>query len=167
MAAMALKVAGGGLGALLARPLVPFFLVGGVIKMTGPKMPVLIPAALHIASLRLMVKHRITVGFVGSPSSGKDAAIKALFGVDTGNVSPIAGSTKEVQVLEVQDATALFLVNTPGMGDVVESVDLQMSNVMELMMIVMAKSMKHCARFVAVKLGHGSQEEAPVRKANG
>jgi small GTP-binding protein len=129
-ASMALKVAGGGLGALLARPLVPFFLIGGVIKMTGPKMAILIPAALHIASLRLMVKHRITVGFVGSPSSGKDAAIKALFGVDTGNVSPIAGSTKEVQVLEVQDATALFLVNTPGMGDVVESVTEEARQVM-------------------------------------
>jgi small GTP-binding protein len=121
-AAMALKVAGGGFGALLARPLVPFFLIGGIVKLTGPKMESLIPAALHIASLRLQVRHRITVGFVGSPSSGKDAAIKALFGLDTGNVSPIAGSTKEVAVLEVEDATALFIVNTPGMGDVVESV---------------------------------------------
>ena len=121
-AAMALKTAASGIGAILARPLVPFVVLGVLAHLTGPRMDILIPAVVHVASLRLRVKHRITVGFVGSPSSGKDAGIKAVFGLDTGNVSPIAGSTREVQVMELEDATALFIVNTPGMGDVVEKV---------------------------------------------
>lgn len=79
-------------------------------------------AVLEVARLRQAVLHRVTIGVVGSPSSGKDAGIKALFGVDTGNISPIAGSTKEVAIQRVPGATALYLVNTPGMGDVVESV---------------------------------------------
>ena len=47
-------------------------------------------AVLEVARLRQAVLHRVTIGVVGSPSSGKDAGIKALFGVDTGNISPIA-----------------------------------------------------------------------------
>lgn len=79
-------------------------------------------AVLEVARLRQQVLHRVTIGIVGSPSSGKDAGIKALFGVDTGNISPIAGSTKEVAIQRAPGATALYLVNTPGMGDVVERV---------------------------------------------
>jgi GTP-binding protein EngB required for normal cell division len=79
-------------------------------------------AVLEVARLRMTVLHRVTIGVVGSPSSGKDAGIKALFGVDTGNISPIAGSTKEVAIQRAPGATALYLVNTPGMGDVVERV---------------------------------------------
>lgn len=87
-----------------------------------PDVRVTIEGALQIARLRQSVLHRVTIGVVGSPSTGKDAAIKALFGLDTGNVSPIAGSTKEVAIQRVPGATALYLVNTPGMGDVVERV---------------------------------------------
>lgn len=79
-------------------------------------------AVLEVARLRQAVLHRVTIGVVGSPSSGKDAGIKAIFGVDTGNISPIAGSTKEVHIQRAPGATALYLVNTPGMGDVVERV---------------------------------------------
>lgn len=79
-------------------------------------------AVLEVARLRQQVLHRVTIGIVGSPSSGKDAGIKALFGVDTGNISPIAGSTKEVAIQRAPGATALYLVNTPGMGDIVERV---------------------------------------------
>jgi GTP-binding protein EngB required for normal cell division len=77
---------------------------------------------LEVARLRQVVLHRVTIGVVGSPSTGKDAAIKALFGIDTGNVSPIAGSTKEVAIQRLPTSTALYVVNTPGMGDVVERV---------------------------------------------
>jgi GTP-binding protein EngB required for normal cell division len=87
-----------------------------------PKDDVLLPAILEIARLRQAVVHRITVGLVGSPSSGKDAANRALFGIDKGNVNPIAGSTKEVEITRLPNATALFVVNTPGLGDVVERV---------------------------------------------
>lgn len=87
-----------------------------------PEERIVVAGALEIARLRQIVLHRVTIGVVGSPSTGKDAAIKALFGIDTGNVSPIAGSTKEVAIQRVPGATALYLVNTPGMGDVVERV---------------------------------------------
>jgi tRNA U34 5-carboxymethylaminomethyl modifying GTPase MnmE/TrmE len=76
----------------------------------------------EVARLRQVVKRRVTIGVVGSPSSGKDSAIKALFGIDTGNISPVAGSTREVSIQRLPGATALFVVNTPGMGDVVEAV---------------------------------------------
>ena len=77
---------------------------------------------LEVARLRQVLLHRLTIGVVGSPSSGKDAAIRALFGIDTGNISPIAGSTKSVAIQRLPDATAMYVVNTPGMGDVVEQV---------------------------------------------
>jgi predicted GTPase len=87
-----------------------------------PKDELLLPSILEIARLRQAVVHRITVGLVGSPSSGKDAANKAIFGIDRGNVNPIAGSTREVEITRLPTATALFVVNTPGLGDVVERV---------------------------------------------
>lgn len=77
---------------------------------------------LQVARLRQIVLHRVTLGFVGSPSTGKDAAIRALFGIDSGNISPVAGSTREVQTWTVPTSTALYIVNTPGMGDVTAAV---------------------------------------------
>ncbi len=77
---------------------------------------------LHVARLRQVVVRRITIGFVGSPSTGKDAGIRALFGVDSGNISPVAGSTKRVNIQRVPGATALYVVNTPGLGDVVQAI---------------------------------------------
>jgi len=82
----------------------------------------LVAGVVEVARLRQILLHRVTIGVVGSPSTGKDAAIRALFGIETGNISPIAGSTREVSIQRVPGATALFLVNTPGMGDVVERV---------------------------------------------
>lgn len=108
----------GPLGCLF-RPLALPLLLWVLLR---PEERITVAGALEIARLRQIVLHRVTIGVVGSPSTGKDAAIKALFGIDTGNVSPIAGSTKEVAIQRVPGATALFLVNTPGMGDVVERV---------------------------------------------
>ncbi|MBM4391226.1 MAG: 50S ribosome-binding GTPase [Deltaproteobacteria bacterium] len=79
-------------------------------------------AVMHVARLRQLVTRRVTIGFVGSPSTGKDAGIRALFGMDSGNISPVAGSTTKVSIQRVPGATALYVVNTPGLGDVVESV---------------------------------------------
>lgn len=89
------------------------------------------PAIVEIAGIRQMVRHRVTVGVVGSPSSGKDAAIGAIFGVPTGNVSPVAGSTKEVSIQRLPGATALYVVNTPGLGDVIESVTTEAKEVLD------------------------------------
>lgn len=79
-------------------------------------------AVLEVARLRKAVRYRVTVGIVGSPSSGKDAAMNAVFGIDTGNIDPVAGSTKTVEIVQLPGAHALYLVNTPGLGDVVEGV---------------------------------------------
>lgn len=102
--------------------LAPITVVAGAWWLGRPKDRLLLPAVLEVARLRQMVRHRVTVGVVGSPSSGKDAAIKALFGIDTGNVNPVAGSTKQVTIQRLEGARALYVVNTPGLGDIVEAV---------------------------------------------
>lgn len=127
---------------LLAPRRFPWFMVLAMVPGCGCVLrPVLVGAALlsfgwflradrarlqamvlHVASLRQRVLRRITIGLVGSPSTGKDAGIRALFGIDSGNISPIAGSTRTVNIQRVPGATALFVVNTPGLGDVVEAV---------------------------------------------
>jgi GTP-binding protein EngB required for normal cell division len=93
-----------------------------LLNLMAPKDSLILPCILEITRLRQTVLHRVTIGVVGSPSSGKDAAIKAIFGIETGNVNPIAGSTTEVEITRFENATALFLINTPGLGDVVEAV---------------------------------------------
>ena len=111
--------------ATTAAAVLRFVPLGGCLLLywvARPRDELLLPSILEIARLRQAVVHRITVGLVGSPSSGKDAAIKALFGIDRGNVNPIAGSTREVEITRLPAATALFVVNTPGLGDVVERV---------------------------------------------
>ncbi len=115
-----------GVGRVASLALVP--LLGPVLPAATilwaarPNDDVLLPAVLEVARLRQQVRHRVTVGVVGSPSSGKDAGIKAIFGLDSQNISPVAGSTREVAITRLPGATALFVVNTPGMGDVVQSV---------------------------------------------
>lgn len=87
-----------------------------------PRDDLALPAIVEVSRLRHAVRHRVTVGIVGSPSSGKDAAVGAVFGLHTGNVDPVAGSTKAVEIRRLPGATALYVVNTPGMGDVIEQV---------------------------------------------
>jgi len=119
-----LVAAGGALRVLpLFMPLLgPATVAAGLWWLGRPKDATLFQAVLEVARLRQVVRHRVTVGVVGSPSSGKDAAIHAVFGVETGNINPVAGSTQEVSITRLHDASALFVVNTPGLGDVVESV---------------------------------------------
>ena len=100
----------------------PFGALSALWYLGRPRMSQLLPVILEVASLRQIVRHRLTIGVIGSPSSGKDAALRSLFGVDTGNINPIAGSTREVTILRLPRSTALYLVNTPGLGDVLEAV---------------------------------------------
>jgi tRNA U34 5-carboxymethylaminomethyl modifying GTPase MnmE/TrmE len=93
-----------------------------LLWLARPRDEVVIPAVVEICRLRTTMRHRVTVGIVGSPSSGKDAALGAIFGMPTGNVDPVAGSTRQVEIRRLPQATALFVVNTPGMGDVIEAV---------------------------------------------
>jgi GTP-binding protein Era len=63
------------------------------------------------------------VAFLGSASSGKDSAIRALFGIDFGDISPIPGSTVRLRVAPLDPEGQVLLVNAPGFGDVRPEVD--------------------------------------------
>jgi GTP-binding protein Era len=65
----------------------------------------------------------LVVAFLGSASSGKDSGIRALFGMDFGEVSPIPGSTATIRVCKLDPEGRVLLVNAPGFGDIRESVD--------------------------------------------
>ncbi|MEQ1503782.1 MAG: GTPase [Myxococcota bacterium] len=106
---------------LATEPIVPLPGCLVLLWLAKPRDDLAIPAVIEICRLRSAVRHRVTVGIVGSPSSGKDAAMVALFGLP-GNIDPVAGSTTQVEIRRLPNATALYLVNTPGMGDVIESV---------------------------------------------
>jgi GTP-binding protein EngB required for normal cell division len=117
------------IGSILLHPIGclvrPFFAIAAPVLVwyqLRPDRELVLAAVLEVARLRQAVLHRLTIGVVGSPSTGKDAAVRALFGIDSGNISPIAGSTKEVTIQRLPTATALYVVNTPGLGDVVERV---------------------------------------------
>lgn len=127
-------------GYLVTRPglevlLLSLVPMGGCMTvwlMGRPRDDRFLPAVLEVAKLRRSIRYRVTVGVVGSPSCGKDAAIAAIFGIESGNISPIAGSTRTVEISQLPDATALYVVNTPGMGDVVEQVTEAAREVLEL-----------------------------------
>ena len=102
-----------------------------LFNLMAPRDDLVLQSIFEITRLRQAVLHRLTIGVVGSPSSGKDAAIRAIFGIDSGNVNPIAGSTTEVEISRFRDATALYVVNTPGLGDVVESVTEEAKQVLD------------------------------------
>lgn len=96
-----------------------------------PRLELTHAAVLEVGHLRKAVRYRVTVGVVGSPSSGKDAAMASVFGVQTGNVNPVAGSTTAVEITKLPGAQALYLVNTPGLGDVVEDVTEEAKQVLD------------------------------------
>lgn len=85
--------------------------------LAGPAYRKTVPAVVHVAMLRQVVTTRISIGVVGDGSVGKDALFKSVFGLDTGNISPISGSTSDTQVYEQGDSGALQLVNFPGFND--------------------------------------------------
>jgi len=69
------------------------------------------------------LNQQLTVAFLGSASAGKDAAIRALFGVDFGEVDPIPGSTEGLRVVALDDERRFLVVNAPGFGDLRPEVD--------------------------------------------
>jgi GTP-binding protein Era len=75
------------------------------------------------AEIDAALRQQLSVAFVGSASSGKDSAIRAIFGVDFGQVDPIPGSTDRVRVAPIDAAGQLLVVNAPGFGDVRREVD--------------------------------------------
>jgi len=87
------------------------------IDLMGPAYRKTVPSIVHVAMLRQIIQNRISIGVVGDGSVGKDALFKSVFGVDTGNVSPIAGSTIDTQVYEQDEDGSVQLVNFPGFND--------------------------------------------------
>ena len=73
---------------------------------------------------------KLVVAFLGSASSGKDSAIRAVFDVDFGEVDPIPGSTERVRVAAVDAGEQVLVVNAPGFGDVRADVDAAARKVM-------------------------------------
>ena len=75
------------------------------------------------AEIASSLRHDLVLAFVGAASSGKDAAIRALFGVDFGQIDPIPGSTDRLRAIRLDGDGQVVLVNAPGFGDVRAEVD--------------------------------------------
>ena len=67
------------------------------------------------AESRAALSGRLVLAFLGSASSGKDSAVRALFGVDFGEIDPIPGSTSRARAIAL--GPQLVVVNAPGFGD--------------------------------------------------
>ena len=59
----------------------------------------------------------LVIAFVGAASAGKDAAIRALFGVDFGQVDPLPGSTDRLRAIRLDAEGRVVVINAPGFGD--------------------------------------------------
>ncbi len=59
----------------------------------------------------------LVIGFIGSPSAGKDSLIKALFDVDFGDIAPVPGSTATVRVAPIDPSGQVRILTAPGVGD--------------------------------------------------
>lgn len=73
----------------------------------------------------------LVVAFLGSASAGKDAAIRALFGLDFGQIDPIPGSTERVRVAPLDADRRVHVVNAPGFGDLRSDVQLAAESVLD------------------------------------
>jgi len=86
-----------------------------LVDMAGPAYRKTVPAVIYTAALRLMLIYRINIGVVGDGSTGKDSLLKAVFGINTGNVNPVAGSTSSMEIYDL--GVGSYLTNFPGFND--------------------------------------------------
>lgn len=77
------------------------------------------------------MERTLVIAFLGSASSGKDAAIRSLFGIDFGQIDPIPGSTDRVRVAPLDPRRQVHVVNAPGFGDLRASVLLEAEAVLD------------------------------------
>ena len=75
------------------------------------------------SGVKTALAQQLVVAFLGSASSGKDSAIRALFGIDFGQIDPIPGSTDRVRVAPMDAARNVLVVNAPGFGDLRSGVE--------------------------------------------
>ena len=75
------------------------------------------------------LKQNLVIGFFGTASSGKDSALKALFGINTDEIHPIPGSTKDVKIFKIHKQ--IYILNAPGFGDIQREISDKAREVME------------------------------------
>lgn len=104
--------------------------------MSESTLPAKLPAALvtqrweaATAETQSALSGRLTIAFLGPSSSGKDSAIRALFGVDFGDIDPIPGSTSRARSLLL--GGQVLVVNAPGFGDLRASVEAEARSLLD------------------------------------
>lgn len=124
------------------------WVVGGawlVKDLASPAYRKTVPAVLQIAALRQLYLNRSLVGIVGKASVGKDSLMKAVFGIETGDISLIPGSTTGIKEYQVDGSSLVRVINFPGFHDldprVRKDVDERMDNCG--LVIFMVDSEKH------------------------
>ena len=101
-----------------------------------PKNVVFARWELSSAEIEVALSRQLVVAFLGSASSGKDSAIRALFGIDFGQIDPIPGSTDTVRVSALDAQRRVLVVNAPGFGDVRSEVDQRAREILDRVDIV-------------------------------
>jgi small GTP-binding protein len=86
------------------------------VDLAGPAFRKTVPAVIHVALLRTILTSRITIGVVGDGSSGKDALLQAVFGIESA-IDPVAGSTDEAMIYPLTLKGNAHIVNYPGFND--------------------------------------------------
>jgi GTPase len=81
--------------------------------------------------VRSALEQTLSVAFLGSASSGKDSAIRALFGLDFGQVDPIPGSTDRIRVAPIDIDRRVLVINAPGFGDLRDEVEANARRVLD------------------------------------
>jgi len=86
------------------------------VDIAGPAFRKTVPAVIHIAMLRQMLQRRVSIGIVGHGSTGKDAALAAVFGLQ-GAIDPVAGSTSASVMYAIGEKGNATVINYPGFYD--------------------------------------------------
>ena len=99
--------------------------------LMGPASRKTVPGVCMIGALRALLISNFAIGVVGDASAGKDSMLGACFKIDTKNVSPVAGSTKEAERFVV-GKSSIEAINFPGFNDYRSEVDAQARELMGL-----------------------------------
>lgn len=105
-----------GLGAFLGP--IGWFASGAwmIIDIAGPAYRKTLPSVVIVAALRQQQKQREIIGIIGPGSVGKDSLLKYVFEIDTPNIHPTPGTTKDVTVYNTKN-NLLRVMNFPGFRD--------------------------------------------------
>lgn len=94
--------------------------------LCSPAFRKTVPAVVQIAALRQVTTNRRYFGVMGHGSVGKDSLLKNVFGIDTGEIHPIPGTTEKVLLYDANISQVKYptrVINFPGFGDLRQEVD--------------------------------------------